>query len=152
MIAAEVVVEDGDVGLGGADHLPHAAELGPGAGVEDQEQVDRGERLRRRLFKVPEDPFGVEEAEVGRQVEGIRRGNLLAQLPEHVVHAQLAPHGVAIGSMVSRQEDIPLGADKLNESRPVDLVRTGRVRVWSCHARAAFLLLECGRGQPAAGG
>ena len=102
-----------------------------------------------RCSKCRRIPSGSRKRRLGGRSKGFAVATC-CPIAEHVVHAQLAPHGVT-GSMVSRQE----GYSACRQVERIAASRSGSDQDGFVSGRVTLnclLLLECGRGQPAAGG
>jgi hypothetical protein len=71
IVAADVMVHDCHVALEGANHIPHVAQLGPGGGIEDEQQVCGVHVLLGTLLKCWRTPSGSMNCRLGGTSKGL---------------------------------------------------------------------------------
>jgi hypothetical protein len=105
-----------------------SAELRPGAGVEDDQNLGVRQVFGLHVFAERPDLFpGIDERQVRRRRLPVDDPHLFADDPhalpqrlQHARHSQLAPQRVAVGPDMAGEEKPLVGLDDFDEAGPID--------------------------------
>ena len=121
VVAAEVMIDDGLDGPAVADHVGHRAELGPGAGVENDQDLAVGQVLGRDIDGQLRQPsLRIQRLQVPRNGERIAHPHVFPERVERRGHRQFAAQRVAVRPDVRGEHEPLMRANDLDEALPGD--------------------------------
>ena len=121
VVFAEVMIDDEHAVTHRLGDVAHRSELGPGAGVEHDEEITVGEVGRPHLLRERLDlPPRVDPFQVGRGRLSVDDPHVLADRLQDPGHAEFAAEGVAVGPHVAREHHLRAATENLEERRPVE--------------------------------
>ena len=122
---ANMVIDHNLVSVRCANHVTHVPQLGPGAGIKNQDAVRRDIVCLDIVIKDLNVACRIEKLQRGRRAVGVDDSHFLSDRAQHFSHPQLTAQRVTIRSNVADQHEGLVMADLIDKGFPLNAHKVG---------------------------